>query len=310
MSSYPDILAIDPMPDVMRERLEKIFTIHPFTSLENLKAISTRIRGVTTGGGSGVSTEIMDMLPNLEVISVNGVGTDRIDLNEASRRNIRVATTQNTLTDDVADMAIVLMMTVMRGIITNDQFVRAGKWPSAPLPMGHSLTGKRVGIAGFGHIGQAIAKRVSAFNMEVAYFNSRARPESRYRYEPDLKALAGWCDVLILAVSGGPRSTNMVNAEILDALGKNGVLVNIARGTVVDETALIKYLRQNEIAGAGLDVFQNEPQINHDFFSLSNVVLQAHQASATIETRAAMANLVADNIITYFNEGKVLTPVN
>lgn len=309
MSSRPNILMIDPLFPGMKERLEQHFTLHPYTTVENLKSIAPDIRGITTGGASGVPPEIMDILPNLEVISVNGVGTDRINLDEAKRRNIRVATTQNTLTDDVADMAVALMMTVMRGIVTNDQFVRAGKWPSEPVPMGRTLTKKRVGIAGFGHIGQAIAKRVSAFSMEVAYFNSHARPESNYRFEPDLKTLTAWCDVLILAVSGGPRSANMVNKDILDALGKDGFLINIARGTVVDEAALLSALQEKRIAGAGLDVFQNEPNINPDFFTLTNTVLQAHQASATIETRTAMANLVADNLIAYFTDKRLLTPV-
>lgn len=309
MSSKPDILTIDPLVPVMKERLEKSFTLHPYTSLENLKNIAPAIRGITTGGGSGVPSEIMDALPNLEVISVNGVGTDRINLDEARRRNIGVATTQNTLTDDVADMAVALMMAVMRGIVTNDAFVRAGKWPSATPPLGRSLTRKKVGIAGFGHIGQAIAKRVSAFGMEVAYFNSHARPESTCHFEPDLKALATWCDVLILAVSGGPRSANMIDRDILDALGKDGFLVNIARGTVVDEAALLSALQEKRIAGAGLDVFQNEPNINPAFLSLPNTVLQAHQASATVETRTAMANLVVDNLIAYFTDKTLLTPV-
>ncbi|MFT8803298.1 MULTISPECIES: 2-hydroxyacid dehydrogenase [Gluconobacter] len=309
MSSRPDILTIDPPPPLMKERLEKSFTLHPYTSPENLKAIAPAIRGITTGGASGVPSEIMDALPNLEVISVNGVGTDRINLDEARRRNIRVATTQNTLTDDVADMAVALMMATMRGIVTNDQFVRAGKWPSETLPLGRSLTRKKVGIAGFGHIGQAIAKRVSAFGMEVAYFNSHARPESDFRFEPDLKTLATWCDVLILAVSGGPRSANMIDSKILEALGKDGFLINIARGTVVDEAALLNALQEKRIAGAGLDVFQNEPNIDPAFFTLTNTVLQAHQASATIETRTAMANLVVDNLIAYFTDRSLLTPV-
>lgn len=309
MSSRPGILTIDPILPFMKERLEQFFDLHPYTSLEELKVVAPVIRGITTGGGSGVPAAIMNALPNLEVVSVNGVGTDRIDLQEAKRRNIRVATTQGTLTDDVADMAVVLMMTVMRDVVNNDQFVRAGNWPNSSLPLSRSLTKKKAGIAGFGHIGQAIAKRVSAFGMEVAYFNSHAKPETAYRFEPDLKALAEWCDVLILAVSGGPRSANMINDDVLTCLGKNGVLINIARGTVVDEEALLVALKEKRIAGAGLDVFQNEPNINPAFFTLPNTVLQAHQASATVETRTAMGNLVVENLIAYFTDGKLLTPV-
>lgn len=309
MSSRPGILTIDPILPFMKERLEQFFDLHPYTSLEELKVVAPVIRGITTGGGSGVPAAIMNALPNLEVVSVNGVGTDRIDLQEAKRRNIRVATTQGTLTDDVADMAVVLMMTVMRDVVNNDQFVRAGNWPNSSLPLSRSLTKKKAGIAGFGHIGQAIAKRVSAFGMEVAYFNSHAKPETAYRFEPDLKALAEWCDVLILAVSGGPRSANMINDDVLTCLGKNGVLINIARGTVVDEEALLVALKEKRIAGAGLDVFQNEPNVNPAFFTLPNTVLQAHQASATVETRTAMGNLVVENLIAYFTDGKLLTPV-
>lgn len=309
MSSRPGILTIDPILPFMRERLEQSFELHPYTTPEDLQRFAPSIRGITTGGASGVPAEIMNALPNLEVISVNGVGTDRIDLQEAKRRNIRVATTQNTLTEDVADMAVVLMMTVMRDIVNNDRFVRAGSWPHSPLPLSRSLTKKRVGIAGFGHIGQAIAKRTSAFEMEVAYFNSHAKPDTSYRFEPDLKSLAEWCDVLVLAVSGGPRSANMIDNDILTALGKDGFLINIARGTVVDENALLDALKEKRIAGAGLDVFQNEPDINPAFFSLTNTILQAHQASATVETRKAMGNLVVDNLIAYFADGTLLTPV-
>lgn len=145
--------------------------------------------------------------------------------------------------------------------------------------------------------------------MEIAYFNSHAKPDTPYRFEPDLKSLAEWCDVLILAVSGGARSANMINNDILTALGKDGFLINIARGTVVDENALLDALKEKRIAGAGLDVFQNEPDINPAFFSLTNTVLQAHQASATVETRTAMGNLVVNNLIAYFTDGTLLTPV-
>lgn len=309
MSSRPDILAIDPFPPVITERLEQLFTIHRYEGLEALPSCADRIRGVATGGGSGLPRQIMDALPALEVISVNGVGTDQIDLEEARRRGIQVATTLGTLTDDVADMAIALMLAVMRDIVSNDRFVRAGLWPDRPLPLSRSVTHKRMGIAGFGHIGQAIARRADAFGMELAYFNSRPRTESPVRFEPDLKALAEWSDILVLAVSGGPRSANMINSDILDALGQDGVLINIARGSVVDENALISALKAKRIAGAGLDVFQNEPDINPAFFSLENVVLQAHQASATVETRTAMGNLMVDNLAAYFEGKPLLTPI-
>ncbi|EHH67309.1 2-hydroxyacid dehydrogenase [Gluconobacter morbifer] len=309
MSSRPDILAIDAFPSPILERLKERFTLHPYKGVADLKVFADKIRGIVTGGGSGVKPEIMNALPNLGVISVNGVGTDQIDLEEARRRGIKVATTQNTLTDDVADMAMALTLAVMRDIVRNDKFVRAGEWPSRPLTLSRSMTRKRMGIAGFGHIGQAIAHRAAAFGMELAYFNSRPRLESNCKFEPDFQKLAEWSDVLVLAVSGGPRSANMVNADILKALGPQGVLINIARGSVVDEIALITALKEKQIAGAGLDVFQNEPNINPEFFALENTVLQAHQASATIETRTAMGNLMIDNLIAYFEGRPLLTPV-
>ncbi|AFW01530.1 dihydrofolate reductase [Gluconobacter oxydans] len=309
MSSRPDILAIDQFPPAIKERLKSLFTVHQYEGIEALSPYANKIRGVATGGGSGLPRPIMDALPALEVISVNGVGTDQIDLEDARQRKIGVATTLGTLTDDVADMAIVLTLAVMRETVLNDRLVREGKWPTQPLPLSRSVTKKRMGIAGFGHIGQAIAHRAAAFGMDLAYFNSRPRAESQLRFEPDLKALAEWSDVLVLAVSGGPRSANMVNAEILDALGPDGVLINIARGSVVDEAALLSALKQKRIAGAGLDVFQNEPNINPEFFTLENTVLQAHQASATIETRTVMGNLMVDNLVAHFEGKSLLTPI-
>lgn len=309
LSSRPDILAIDQFPPAITERLQSLFTVHPYEGTEPLASYADKIRGVATGGGSGLPRPIMDALPALEVISVNGVGTDQIDLEEARQRKIGVATTLGTLTDDVADMTIALMLAVMRETVLNDRFVRAGQWSKQPLPLSRSVTKKRMGIAGFGQIGQAIAHRAAAFGMEVAYFNSRPRTESTLRFEPDLKALAEWSDVLVLAVSGGPRSANMVDADVLDALGPNGVLVNIARGSVVDEAALLAALKQKRIFGAGLDVFQNEPNINSEFFTLDNAVLQAHQASATVETRTLMGNLMVDNLKAHFEGKPLLTPI-
>jgi len=308
-SDRPDILLIDQLPDSVIERLSSAFTLHRYENLEALRPIAEKIRAVTTGGGPGVPPDIMAALPNLEVISVNGVGTDQIDLNEARRRKIGVATTTGLLSDDVADMAIGLMLAVKRQIVTNDRFVRSGEWAKKPVRLSHTIGGQKVGIAGFGHIGQAIAQRAAAFNTEIAYFNSRPRTESSFRFEPDLENLAAWCDILILAVSGGPRSANMVNAPILEALGPHGVLINISRGSVVDEDALISALREGTIAGAGLDVFQNEPNINDAFFTLENTVLQAHQASATQETRSAMGNLVVENLLAHFAGRPLLTPV-
>lgn len=309
MSTNAELLLIDPFAAPIDTRLKTLFTTHQFTTPQELSTIAPRIRGVATGGGSGLPRAIMDLLPNLEIISVNGVGTDQIDLTEARLRKIRVATTLGTLNDDVADMALSLMLSSLRNTVHNDSFVRNGQWSNQQPPLARTVRGRKVGIVGFGNIGQAIAHRAAAFGVDLAYFNSRPRPETTLRFEPDLLSLAKWADVLILAVSGGPRSANMINADVLKALGADGILINIARGTVVDETALIHALKNNIIAGAGLDVFQNEPTINPEFFTLKNTVLQAHQASATVETRTVMGNLMVDNLVAHFEGKPLLTPI-
>ncbi|AOX20733.1 2-hydroxyacid dehydrogenase [Kozakia baliensis] len=309
MSSKPDILMIDPMPKPITERLEQHFTLHPYEFVAKLGDLAAKIRGVTTGGGSGLPREILDALPNLGVISVNGVGTDKIDLEECKRRKIRVATTQGVLTDDVADMALALLLDTLRGVVASDRFVRAGRWGKDPVPNSYAVKGKKLGIAGFGHIGKAIASRAAAFGMEIAYFNSRKQDDSAYPFYPEFKSLVEWADVLVLAVSGGPRSYHMVNKEIIEALGPKGFLINVARGSVVDEDELLSALKEGRLGGAGLDVFAHEPSVPEGFYGLDNVVLQAHRASATIETRNAMGNLVIDNLIAFFDGKPLLTPV-
>lgn len=305
----PEILLIDPVVPAVDAALRERFVLHQYEGIAALGDAAGRIRGVATGGGSGLAPDIMAALPMLEVISVNGVGTDRIDLVEAKRRGIGVATTQGVLTNDVADLGIALMLDVVRGVTSGDRFVRKGLWPTTPIPLERSITGKKVGIAGLGHIGQAIASRALAFGTEVAYFNRSRKTDSTLRYEPDLLSLATWSDILILVVPGGPATHNMVNRAVLDALGPNGFLVNVARGSVVDEQELLSALQEKRIAGAGLDVFAHEPAVPEAFFALENVVLQAHRASATQETRAAMGKLVVDNLYAHFDGKPLLTPV-
>jgi len=305
----PEILMIDPVLPPIEAILREHFTLHRYESVETIGDAANRIRGVTTGGGSGLAPEIMAALPALEVISVNGVGTDKIDLKEAKRRNIGVATTQGVLTDDVADLAIALMLDASRGLTTGDRFVRDGKWPTTGVPLGQKVTGKRLGIVGFGHIGQAIAERAKGFRMDIAYFNRSEKPGASARYVPSLLQLAQESDILILVVPGGASTDRMVNREILDALGPKGILINVARGTVVDEPELLSALQEGRLGGAGLDVFAHEPNVPEAFFKLDNVVLQAHRASATIETRLAMGHLVANNIIAHFDGKPLLTPV-
>ncbi|WP_231118954.1 2-hydroxyacid dehydrogenase [Oecophyllibacter saccharovorans] len=307
------LLVLETFPEDVMARLRKSFDVHSFTTLEAVQPYADSIRAIATGGGPGVPPALMAMLPNLQIIAVNGVGTDAIDLGEAEARGIRVTTTAGLPTSDVADLAMALTLDVKRNILPNDRFMREGRWREGPPPLSSSLTGCRMGIAGFGQIGQAIGRRAQACEMEVGYFSRRPVQEngkpSPLPYFPDILSLASWADVLMLVVPGGPATRGMVNAEVLKALGPNGYLVNVARGSVVDEPALIEALRHKTIRAAGLDVFWNEPDINPAFFTLENTVLQPHQGSATVQTRQKMGDNVIENLLNFFAGKPLLTPL-
>ncbi|MBA5725810.1 2-hydroxyacid dehydrogenase [Bombella favorum] len=303
------LLLLEPLPEPTLASLAEYFIIHPFTNMDDLAKIAPDIRAIATGGSYGVAPEVMAALPHLEIIAVNGVGLDKIDLTGAQKRHIRVTVTTDISTNDVADMAMLLLLALKRNLKTNEQFLLDGNWAAGKLPpLAHSLNGRKLGIAGFGRIGQAVARRAQASNMEVAYFNPHPREGSTLTFEPSLKALAAWADILVITLPATAATKNIVNADILAALGKNGVLINTARGSVIDEEALLTALKSKSIAGAGLDVFQNEPTINPAFLTLDNVVLQPHQASATIETRLAMGQNIIDNLLAYFSGKPLLTP--
>ena len=303
------LLLLEPLPEPTLASLAEYFIIHPFTNMDDLAKIAPDIRAIATGGSYGVAPEVMAALPHLEIIAVNGVGLDKIDLTEAQKRHIRVTVTTDISTNDVADMAMLLLLALKRNLKTNEQFLLDGNWAAGKLPpLAHSLNGRKLGIAGFGRIGQAVARRAQASNMEVSYFNPHPREGSTLTFEPSLKALAAWADILVITLPATAATKNIVNADILAALGKDGVLINTARGSVIDEEALLTALKSKSIAGAGLDVFQNEPTINPAFLTLDNVVLQPHQASATIETRLAMGQNIIDNLLAYFSGKPLLTP--
>lgn len=301
-----DLLLVEPLPAPILEMLEERFTLHHFTTIDALTPIAHTIRAIATGGGSGVKDAIMDALPNLEIISVNGVGTDAINLEKAKERHIHVTITAGLLTEDVADMAMMLTLSLRRNLLANEAHLRSGSWENNNPPLSHSLNKAKIGIAGFGHIGQAIAQRAAAFNMEVAYYN-RNKKESPYHFIPNLIDLAKWSDIFVVAVSGGPQTAGMINAEILEALGQESVLINIARGSIINEADLLHALKEGKISGAGLDVFQNEPKINHDFFALKNTILQPHQASATFETRQKMGENIVHNLFAHFDNKPLIT---
>lgn len=314
-ASAADLLMVGPLlPDLVAD-LESRYRVHRLWEAEDpatlLRAHGATIRGIATSGRFGATRELMDALPALEGIFSFGVGYDTIDVAAAKARDVVVTNTPGVLDACVADTALALMLAVSRRVAEADRFVRAGRWPAEGFGLGTRMSGKRCGIVGLGNIGLQIARRAQAFDMEILYSNRKPRPDApaSYRYCPDIAALAEQSDYLVLAVPGGEATRHMVNARVLDALGPDGWLINIARGTVVDEAALVAALRQQRIAGAGLDVFEHEPATPAELNGMDNVVLLPHIASGTHETRRAMADLMRSNLDGWFREGRVHTRV-
>ncbi|RQS70832.1 2-hydroxyacid dehydrogenase [Burkholderia sp. Bp8963] len=267
------------------------------------------VRAIATRGDLGADAALIAALPKLEIIACYGVGTDAIDLSAARERGIRVTNTPDVLTGDVADLGVGLALALLRRIPGADAYVRSGAWRDGDMPLVTRLYGKRVGIVGFGRIGSTLARRLSGFDVEIGYFDTASRDDTPHRFFGDLAELAGWCDLLIVTLAGGPSTRDLVDARVLDALGPRGYLVNVSRGTTVDEPALIDALERRAIAGAALDVFRNEPRIDPRLLALPNVLLQPHHASGTVETRQAMGWLVRDNLHAHFAGAPLLTPV-
>ena len=309
----PAILMIEPLTPAAERQLDAAYRVHRLFQADDpaklVGEIGPSIRAVVTGGAHGLSSAIADALPALEIIAINGIGTDAVDLERARERGVRVTTTPGVLTEDVADLAIGLMLAVSRRICVADRFVRAGSWPSARLPLSAKMSGKRLGIFGLGHVGRAVALRAEGFAMPIAYCERHRVTEVGYRFVPDLKALAEESDFLVVTASGGAATHNLVDRPVLDALGPAGILINVARGSVVDETALVAALAEGRLGGAGLDVFAHEPEVPKALWAMDNVVLQPHRASATVETRRAMADLVLANLAAHFAGREPVTPV-
>lgn len=309
-----EVLLIEPMMPLIEERLDASYKILRLYKPEDTTAIDAAlgtICAVVTGGGTGLSNGWMERLPSLGLIAINGVGTDKVDLAFARDRNVHVSTTPGVLTDDVADTGIALMLAVMRHVVQGDQFVREGKWERREVfPLGVSPKGKRVGVLGLGQIGKSFARRAEAFGMEVHYWNRSPVAGTNWIAHATPVELAQQSDVLAVCVAANPSTANIVNADVLAALGSKGYLINVARGSVVDEDALLAALNNETIAGAGLDVFVNEPTIREDFLSAPNTVLMPHQGSATVETRVGMGELVLANLAAYFSGDVPPTKVN
>ena len=309
----PEILMMGPYPAWDLEDLESNYKVHRLWEAADraafLSEVGGNVRAIATRGEIGASAELMKALPGLEIVSCYGVGTDAIDLSHAKANGIRVTNTPNVLTADVADIGVGLLLAVARQIPQADRYVRDGRWRNANMQLVTRVHGKKVGIVGMGRIGVEVAKRLAAFDCPIAYFDINQRDDLPYTFVPHLLALAEQSEFLIVTLAGGASTQGIINADVLQALGRDGILINISRGSTVDEAALLDALERNVIKGAGLDVFWNEPNIDERFLTLENVVLQPHHASGTVETRQAMGKLVRDNLAAHFARQPLLTPV-
>jgi len=311
----PRLLQNGPLLPSLEAALDAAYDVHRLRTPAERAAFLAAPRahgafdGIVTSAAVGADAALIDAVPDARVIGSFGVGFDQIDQGAAVRRGLQVSYTPDVLNDCVADTAFLLLMDVARGASAADRFVRRGDWLKNRFPLTVKVSGKRLGIFGMGRIGRTIARRASGFDMEVHYHNRSPQPDSPYGYERSLTDLARWADFLVIAAAGGTGTRGLVSAEVLDALGPEGYLINISRGTVVDEPALVDALVNRRIAGAGLDVFEDEPNVPEALFALDNVVLLPHVASATHETRKAMGDLVAENLRSYFADGRLVTPV-
>ncbi|POP46720.1 hydroxyacid dehydrogenase [Superficieibacter electus] len=311
MSSKPEILVVSEIPQPMIDTLECHFAVHKFWLQEGdafLNAHGGRIRGALVRAAKGISTALVNKLPALEAVSSFGVGLDALNLPLLRERHIHVSNTPDVLNECVADTALALMLAVTRKICLADRFARAGKWQLEAFPGAWKMSGKRCGIVGMGSIGHEVAKRATAFNMPIHYFSRRKNGQADWQHHDALIELAKAVDFLVLTLPGGEATQHIINREVLEALGPEGIVINIARGSVLDTDALVTLLQEGKLRGAGLDVFEQEPQIPAALCALDNVVLLPHIGSNTAETRQAMADLTITNLVHYFQHGSMITP--
>lgn len=312
--SKPTILALMSLLPEQMAWLEDNFNVVKLYKEANpegvLQTVKDDVQGVIAMMNNPVRENLIAALPNLEIISLYSVGYDNVDLDAAAARHITVTNTPDLVTDDTADTGVALLLAVSRRIVEMDAFVRVGRWQNAVrVPLGNALKNKKAGIVGLGRIGQAIAWRLTAFDMNISYYGKTEKPDFAYRYYDDLIRMASDVDYLILSCPGGEATYHLIDRDVLAALGEKGFLINVARGSVVDEAALVESLHNKVIAGAGLDVYENEPDVPQELKSMDNVVLLPHIGTATVETRSAMGELVVDNLLAHFSGKPVLTPV-
>lgn len=311
--TVPVLLMPGRMTEHVMETCETRFDLVKLWEFDNAEDVLTQrgseVRAIATAGSRPVDVRLMDKLPNLQIVASFGVGYDSVDVAEAARRSIVVTNTPDVLTDDVADTALGLLLMTIREMPQAERHLREGKWNAAPYRLAATtLRGRTLGILGLGRIGYAIAQRAEPFGVSIRYHNRSPR-DVPYRYCSSLIEMARSVDTLIIATPGGPETRHLVDREVLHSLGSRGVLINVARGSVVDEAALIEALQSRVILGAGLDVFEHEPHVPSSLLSLDNVVLLPHIGSASTKTRRAMGQLVIDNLVSWFEHGRALSPV-
>ncbi len=307
-----DILLATPMMPMIEKALAERHTLHKLAEAPDratfLAAVADRVTGIATMGKADAA--LIDALPNLQIISSFGVGYDGVDAAHAASKNIVVTHTPDVLNDDVANMAVLMLLACSRRFCEWHGFARSGQWKDlGDPPLARAVSGRKVGILGLGRIGQDIARKLEVIGCEIVYHGRRKQDDQPYPYYDDLTAMARDVDFLIAICPGGEATRGIVNAQVLEALGPEGTFINIARGSVHDEQALIEALQTGKLGYAGLDVFENEPDIPQALRTLDNVILQPHQGSATVETRQKMGQLVADNLLDWFDEKPARTPV-
>lgn len=309
----PPIVLVGPLYPPTQARLDELFEVHRLWEAADrdafLRGLADRARAIAVYALHGCPAALIAALPRAEIIACLGIGVDAIDVAAARARGIRVTNTPDVVTEDTADTAMALILAVERRIAEGDRFVRRGDWLAGELRFGRALRGRRLGIVGLGRIGRAIAERSTPFGMSIAYTGPRQKPDAPYPFFAELAELARWSDILVVAATGGAATRHLVGPKVLAALGPEGTLINIARGSIVDETALAAALAAGTIAAAGLDVFEREPHVPATLTALDNVVLMPHTGSATHQTRAAMGELFIDNLLAHFAGRPLPTPV-
>jgi lactate dehydrogenase-like 2-hydroxyacid dehydrogenase len=312
--SKPEIVLVAPMMPTVMEVLGQRYTVHRLYQAEDpaafLAEVGGAVRAIATNGHAGADAALMDALPELEIIASYGVGYDAVDVPHALARGVTVTNTPDVLNDDVANLAVGLLLASSRDIVSGDRHVRNRRWLQGDMPLSRGIRNKPVGILGLGRIGKNIARKLEVFGCDLAYHGRRAQTDQPYRYYPDLVEMARDCDYLIVICPASPETQGLVGRAVIDALGPEGTLINVARGSIVDEPELVQALTDGRLGAAALDVFADEPRVPDALFDMDNVILQPHVGSATGETRQAMGDLVLKNLALHFDGEPVATPVS